>query len=67
MREDHPSPHGGPSVRLTLRLLAILLLTTVVLVVILLVAAAAIVGLPLLWEALIRAYTAPPKEADTPY
>jgi len=53
-------------VRLALRLLAVLLVAPLVLVMLLLAAAAAIAGLPLLWEALVRAYTSPPKQADTP-
>jgi hypothetical protein len=43
-----------------------LLLAPVILVALAVAAAAAIAGLPLLWEALIRAYTAPPKQTDSP-
>jgi hypothetical protein len=46
--------------RLVFRILALLVLAPVVLVILIVGAAAAVAGLPLLWEALIRAYTAPP-------
>jgi hypothetical protein len=46
--------------RLLIRLIATLLLAPIFLVLALLAAAAAIAGIPLLWDALVRAYTAPP-------
>lgn len=49
--------------RIVLRLVALLLLVPVVLILALIATAAAIAGLPLLWEKLIRAYTAPPRQA----
>ncbi len=60
MQQAHLDLRGGHAMRFLLRLMALLLLAPVILVLALLALAAAIAGIPLLWDALVRAYTAPP-------